>query len=127
MKAWKAFMLALLLVFVMILAGAGLLIHHGFRATNRPSTLETTVARVVRNYSISSADRNETNPLDGTPQNLQDGRNVFLPNARPAMVMTEARTRRSSRYILASPILASWKRRTSPMAKFTTLLKMVVR
>jgi predicted CXXCH cytochrome family protein len=77
-KAWKAFLLALLLVSVIVVAGAALLIHRGFRATNQPFALETAAARAVRNYSIPSAARNEKILLDPTQQNLQDGRDAFL-------------------------------------------------
>lgn len=78
MKAWKAFLLSLLLMLVIAVVGAALLVHHGFRATNEPSALETAAARAVRNYSVPSAARNEENPLGATPQNLQDGRDAFL-------------------------------------------------
>ena len=77
MKAWKAFMLSLLVILVIVVVGAAILIHRGFRATNRASGLETVVARSVRNYSIPSSARNQKNPLDASPQNLQDGRDVF--------------------------------------------------
>ena len=78
MKVWKAFMLSLLLVLVITVVGAVLLIHSGFRATNKPSTLETAAARAVRNYSIPSAARSEKNPFDAAPQNLLGGRDSFL-------------------------------------------------
>lgn len=78
MKYWKAFAFLLLLLVAIVVAGAALLIHRGFRATNQPSALETIAARAVRNYSIPDAARNETNPLEATSQNLQDGREAFL-------------------------------------------------
>ncbi len=78
MKPWKAFLLALLLVLVTAVIAGTLLIHHGFRATNQPSAFEIVAARAVRNYAIPSAARSEKNPLDATPQNLQDGRDAFL-------------------------------------------------
>jgi len=78
LKSWKAFLLALLLVLTIVVVSAALLIHHGFRATNQPSGLETMVARAARNYSIPDAARREQNPLDAAPQNLQDGRELFL-------------------------------------------------
>jgi predicted CXXCH cytochrome family protein len=77
-KAWKGFLLASLFALVVVLVGAALLIHHGFRATNQPSTLETIVLRAVRNYSIPDSARSEKNPLNATPQNLQDGRDAFF-------------------------------------------------
>ena len=78
MKPWKAFLLAWLLVLVIVVVGAALLIHHGFRATNQPSALEKVAARAARDYSIPGAARSEKNPLDVTPQNLQDGRDAFI-------------------------------------------------
>src|SRR6202030_3785964 len=78
LKPWKAFLLALLLVLVAAVIVGTLLIHHGFRATDQPSAFETVAARAVRNYAIPSVARSEKNPLDATPQNLQDGRDAFL-------------------------------------------------
>lgn len=78
MKAWKVFLLSLLVILVVVVVGAAILIHRGFRATNRASLLETTVARSVRNYSIPSSARNQKNPLIATQQNLQGGRDAFL-------------------------------------------------
>jgi predicted CXXCH cytochrome family protein len=71
-------MLALLVVLFIVVIAMALLIHSGFRATNQPSTLETTAARAIRKFSIPSSSRNEKNPLDAAWQNLQDGRDVFL-------------------------------------------------
>jgi predicted CXXCH cytochrome family protein len=78
MKAWKAFVLALLLAFLVAVTGVALFIHRGFRATNRPSRLEATLARAARDFSIPNAARHETNPLDSSPQNLNEGREAFL-------------------------------------------------
>ena len=78
LKPWKAFLFAFLLVLVILVVGAALLIHHGFRATNQPSGLETIAARAARNYSIPNRARREKNPLEATRQNLQNGRDVFL-------------------------------------------------
>ena len=78
MKAWKGFVLALLLVLLVTVIGAALFIHRGIRATNQPFALEATVARAVRHYSIPRAARNEKNPLDANSRNLQSGRDAFL-------------------------------------------------
>jgi predicted CXXCH cytochrome family protein len=77
MKAWKAFFLALLFVAVVVAVCGLLFIHRGFRATNQPSRLEIVVARAARNLSIPRDARREKNPLDVTPENLRDGREVF--------------------------------------------------
>lgn len=78
MKVWKAFVLSWLVVLAIIVIGVAVLIHRGFRATNRPSALEAAAARAVRNYSIPIAARSEKNPFDARPPNLQDGRDAFL-------------------------------------------------
>ena len=78
MKAWKAFLLALLLVAVIGAICAAALIRRGFRATAEPSRSETLVARTVRNLAIPRRGRNEKNPLQATSENLQEGREDFL-------------------------------------------------
>ncbi len=78
MKVWKAFLLALLLIAVIGIICAVTLIRRGFRATTEPSGFETVVARAVRNLAIPSRARNDKNPLSGTSENLQEGREDFL-------------------------------------------------
>jgi predicted CXXCH cytochrome family protein len=78
MRAWKIVLLTLAAVTLVALLGAGLFIHRGFRATNQPSRIESVAARAARNLSIPNSAKNEQNPLDATPQNLQDGRDAFL-------------------------------------------------
>ncbi len=78
MKAWKAFLLALLVVAVIGIICGAVLIHRGFRATVEPSALEKAVARTARNLAIPGRARNEKNPLELTPENLREGREEFL-------------------------------------------------
>ena len=78
MKAWKAFVLALLLVFFAGAIGTALLIHRGFRATNQALFLEATLTRAARDLSIPSSERHHANPLAPSPENLNEGREVFL-------------------------------------------------
>jgi predicted CXXCH cytochrome family protein len=54
------------------------LVLRGFRATSTPSAVETIVARTVRNLAIPRHDRNQKNPLDATPDNLQDARELYV-------------------------------------------------
>lgn len=82
MKARNAFLLGVVLVAVLAAIGAAVWIHRGFRATSEPSALETAIARAARNYAIPDADRSEKNPLTATPQNLEDGREVFLAHCQ---------------------------------------------
>jgi predicted CXXCH cytochrome family protein len=78
MNAWKAFLLALLLVAVVGAIGAAILIRRGFRATAEPSRFESVVARTARNLAIPRRARNEKNPVQATSENLQEGREDFL-------------------------------------------------
>jgi predicted CXXCH cytochrome family protein len=78
MKAWKAFLLALLLVGVIGAACGVLLIRRGFRATTEPSRFEAAIARTARNLAIPAHAHNEKNPLQATSENLQEGREDFL-------------------------------------------------
>ncbi len=78
MRAWKVALLVFLGAALVIAAGASLLIRRGFRATAEPSTVEAVVARTVRNFAIPSDARRQKNPLEASPQNLDDGREAFL-------------------------------------------------
>jgi predicted CXXCH cytochrome family protein len=71
------------LIVVLIAIAAALiygytLIRRGFSAAAQPSQLEKLVARAVRNVSIPSQAATEKNPLQATPENLEDGRIRFL-------------------------------------------------
>jgi len=77
MQGLKAFGLGMLAVVVVLVVAAALWVHRGFRATNEPSHLETSLARTVRDFSIPGSARGDKNPLQPTPQNLQDGRDLF--------------------------------------------------
>ena len=78
MKSWKIILFACLaLAFVSAICLA-LLIRRGFRATTEPSSIERVVARSVRNFAIPSRARNETNPLQPSPEILQDAQNHFM-------------------------------------------------
>jgi predicted CXXCH cytochrome family protein len=81
-KAWKAFVLALLLVLLLAVAVAGLWIHRGFRATNQPSRIETSLARAARDFAIPRSAHNEKNPLGATPENLGHGREAFAAHCQ---------------------------------------------
>jgi predicted CXXCH cytochrome family protein len=77
MKFWKPLLFALVIVAVIAIISAGVLIHRGFRASNQPSSLETGIARRVRNLAIPSRSRNEKNPLKMTPAVLHDSQEHF--------------------------------------------------
>ena len=78
MSAWRAFVLAFLLIALVAAIITVALISRGFRATSEPSAFETNVARTVRNWAIPRRARNEKNPLQPTPENLQKAREDFL-------------------------------------------------
>ena len=78
MKAWKAFVLALLAVAAIGAVLAISAILRGFRATSEPSGLEAVVARTARDWAIPRRARNEKNPLKLTSENLREGREEFL-------------------------------------------------
>jgi predicted CXXCH cytochrome family protein len=78
MIRWKT----LLLVFCGLVLVAGvsalLLIRRGFSARDEPSLPERVLARIVRNVSIPRSEANRANPLQPTPEVLQNARNIFL-------------------------------------------------
>jgi predicted CXXCH cytochrome family protein len=83
MKAWKGFVLGLLLA-----AAAGalfgvILVRRGFQATSEPSRIETVVARAARNLSIPTEARTATNPVEATPENLQEARDDYMARCQP--------------------------------------------
>ena len=78
MKAWKSVLLALgIIAAIAVICVAGL-IERGFRATSEPSSLETVIARTLRDWSIPRSARHQKNPLPSTSENLQQGREDFL-------------------------------------------------
>ena len=78
MKAWKGFLLALLLVVAVGAIFGVVFVRRGFRATAEPSQFETVVSRTVRNLAIPRRARNEKNPLTVNSENLEEGRENFL-------------------------------------------------
>lgn len=78
MKIWKVFLLAFLAAVIVGAIGGVLLIRRGFRATTKPSALETVVALTLRNLAIPLHNRHEKNPLKATPENLQDARELYV-------------------------------------------------
>jgi predicted CXXCH cytochrome family protein len=78
MKAWKAFLLAVIAVAAVAAICGAVLILRGFRATSEPSSLEKVVARTARNWAIPGRARNEKNQLKLTSENLREGREEFL-------------------------------------------------
>jgi len=78
MNHWKKLSLFTTVVLVSVAVVAVLLTRRGFKATSEPSKFEKVLARVVRNYAIPSSQRNEENPLQATPEILEDARERFI-------------------------------------------------
>src|SRR5579864_4138514 len=78
MKAWKKFLLAIVVVATVASIWATIVLRRGFRATAVPSPWEAALARGVRDLAIPTSARRQKNPLQPTPQNLEEGRNNFL-------------------------------------------------
>ena len=69
-----------LAVLALAIAGAlygAWMIRRGFSATDQPSSLETVVARAVRDLEIPRHARNENNPWTATPETLQEAHENF--------------------------------------------------
>ena len=76
MKRGKILLLGCLVLVILGVIYAVVLIHHGFGANEEPSAVEKFTARLVRNLSIPSSSRKETNPWKPTPENLQEARDL---------------------------------------------------
>ncbi len=72
MKAWKAVLLFVLAIFVVVALYGASLFRGGFSAQKPPSKLETVVARAVRNMAIPREAKKQKNPWAGkaTPEVL---------------------------------------------------------
>lgn len=67
-----------LVLIVILLAGYGIsMVRRGFSAKDQPSAPEVLVARAVRSMSISTAAKNQKNPLPATPKNIREGMEHF--------------------------------------------------
>ena len=78
MKVWQKWLLGFLTVTMVGALCFGFLIRRGFSARSDPSSFEKGLARTVRNLAIPSADRQLQNPLQATPETLQQAREHFV-------------------------------------------------
>ncbi len=69
---------AALVVTAVVLAGAGVLVARGFRASSEPTSVEKTVARAVRNFAIPRRERIAQSPLEVSDSNVRAGRDRFI-------------------------------------------------
>ena len=68
---------ALVVVFGSALAVLGYVRATGLRATVKPGSLETRMARAARSFAIPAGDRDRANPVPSTPEALGAGRAHF--------------------------------------------------
>ena len=78
MKHWKKTLLVFAALGVLVAVYGVVLIRRGFSAFDEPTALEKLVARAVRNLSIPSSARKESNPLRPTPEILREARDNFI-------------------------------------------------
>lgn len=78
MKRGKILLLGCLALVVLGAIYGARLVHRGLSTTEEPSGIEKLMARTVRNLSIPSRARKETNPWKATPENLEEAREHFL-------------------------------------------------
>ena len=77
----KTLIRAVLLLVVIVIVGAGFAVwyvqRNGMSARGEPTAVETAVALRLRHLSIPSADRDRTNPLKPTADNMREGMEHF--------------------------------------------------
>ena len=78
MIRWKTLLLVCCGLVVVVGISALALIRRGFSARDEPSLPERILARIVRNVAIPGSEASRENPLEPTPEVLQDARNIFL-------------------------------------------------
>ena len=78
MRVLKTFLLGLLVAALILVAGGVLLVRRGFKATTAPSAWETLAARTLRGLSVPEGERTVKNPVAGSPESLQQGRELFV-------------------------------------------------
>lgn len=77
MKIVKAILWILLATIAAAAVYGTVLIRHGFSTKDRPSSLETALARTARNLAIPSQAKRDTNPYPANSENLSEGREHF--------------------------------------------------
>jgi predicted CXXCH cytochrome family protein len=75
MKAWKPILAGIILAG---LAYGGMVLHHGFRATDEPTAVEKIAARAMRDLSIPREAKHAQNPIEPTSDNINDAREIYL-------------------------------------------------
>jgi predicted CXXCH cytochrome family protein len=78
MRTLKVFLWVLTAAVIIFGVCGALLLRRGFRANATPSSLESSLARTVRNLAIPGRERTERNPFSATSDAARQGREVFL-------------------------------------------------
>jgi predicted CXXCH cytochrome family protein len=78
MKRWKKTIFVLSVLVIIAGIYGAVLIRRGFSTLDEPSAPEKLVARTVRNLSIPSTARKESNPIKATPEILTEARDNFI-------------------------------------------------
>ena len=78
MSGWKRVVRVTVVVIAVVGIACAVVIARGFSATAEPTALESSVARMVRDLAIPRQAKNERNPVELSPENLQAGRDRFL-------------------------------------------------
>jgi mono/diheme cytochrome c family protein len=77
MKPWKIALVTVIVVFAVTVAYGAFLIRDGFSARRKPSGLEISVARTMRDMAIPGNARDENNPFTSTAEILTEARQHF--------------------------------------------------
>ena len=77
MRKTRVLWLLALAAVIFVIVGAVVTVHHGFRARDQPSSLETYVARLARRLAVPSGAKNENNQFTASPELMAEARAHF--------------------------------------------------
>ncbi|MEO5616424.1 MAG: c-type cytochrome [Candidatus Eisenbacteria bacterium] len=77
MGRWTKAGIGLLILLIATIVGVAFLVQHGFSAREKPTAVETLVARTLRRLSVPNSQRDAKNPVSLTPEVLAQGRAHF--------------------------------------------------
>lgn len=76
-RKWEFAFLVLLGLVIVALIGGVVMIRRGFSAREKPSLMETLIARAARNMSVPASAKDASNPFQPTPEVLAEARAHF--------------------------------------------------
>jgi mono/diheme cytochrome c family protein len=77
MRKIKLLLLLILALAVFVIAGGVVMVHHGFRARDQPSSLEIYVARLARGLAVPTGAKKEKNPFPASSELIAEARAHF--------------------------------------------------